>query len=151
MASRRTVTGIPATQRWMRARSEASSRISSKPSAGARRHDRTGQRIVPRLASRRDPLAAHLRTPLSEPVANPTRGTAIAIDEDAPTPTPVAAVLARLPAIQAQVQEARRRAELGECITPAQLARQLAELDAWLGDLAVAVTQRRNPGSRAGR
>jgi hypothetical protein len=73
----------------------------------------------------------------------------MAINDDAPAPSPVAAVLARLPAIQAKIQEARRRAELGESITPAQLARQLAELEVWLADLAVAITERRNRGSRA--
>jgi hypothetical protein len=75
----------------------------------------------------------------------------MAIDDDAPAPEPVAATLARLPGIQAKVQEARWRAELGESITPTQLAHQLAELESWLGDLAAAITRRRNHGSRAER
>jgi hypothetical protein len=75
----------------------------------------------------------------------------MAINDDVPTPEPVTAALARLPGIQAKVQEARRRAELGESITPAQLARQLSELEAWLADLAVAITKRRNYGCRTER
>jgi hypothetical protein len=67
----------------------------------------------------------------------------MAVNDDAPA----SAVLARLHAIQAQIREARRRAELGESITPRQYAHQLAELDGWLEDLAAAIGQRRNSES----
>jgi hypothetical protein len=68
-------------------------------------------------------------------------------DNDGAARESISAVLARLPTIQASIQEARQRAELGESITHAQLARQFAELDEWLGDLAAAIAERRVPGS----